>query len=124
MRVVSDGVTVWNIRTAVGEDFNRMIALRIPEGEFIDLTGYEFRGHVREYEGAPGPPIVALQFGEPIPHPVTMQANAVVEVSIPRAMTIGISIGTYAYDIWVIDPAGMNRKKWRGTFTVEGSVTI
>lgn len=99
----------------------------------VDLTGYDVRMDMVN----PADQSIVYTFNTAAltdPDEITVDSSGKVTISVPRALTLPPSgdvyllmvSGTtvYNYDIFLRNPAGKQRKLFRGTITIEPSYTL
>lgn len=109
-----------NLIVYQGTDFRRLMELRDETGALMNLTGYLFRGQVRQSYGSN----VVFEFVFTIRD--QGESTGVVDLHIPSASTaaIGITEPTdYIYDIEMVDAASEVRRVMEGSIKLRPEVT-
>ena len=129
----------YNFTWTQGEDLSRSFIYKVGESSAtavpVDLTGYSLRMDVVK-QGATAR-IYTLN-SEALTDPldetteVVLGAEGEIDITISRAVTLqggelfdALSSGTaFAYDIFLRDPSGKQKKILAGTITVDTSITL
>lgn len=103
-----------------GADFRRAMEFRDEAGALIDLTGYEFRGQVRDtYEGK-----IAFIINFAIRDQVAFAGFVDLHISADATASISMTERVdYIYDIEMIDGVSEVRRVMEGKITVFPEVT-
>lgn len=88
---------------------------------YMDLTGYEFEGQIRE---TPGASAVAAAFTFNL-YEVTRdgQTFKAVEITLDEDISDDMAEAVYSYDIFWTPPSGHREQILRGQFQVEAATT-
>lgn len=104
-----------NISLMQGKYWGTILTIRDANGVALDITGYSFRGHVRQ---APAGDLIAAFVFTPVDAP-----NGAVRVELPSVDTAGLLIARYVYDWEYADLAGEEHALVRGWISVVAEVT-
>ena len=106
----------YNFSIDQGATLLKTIAIQSAPGVALNITGYTFRGQMREdYDSATVVATFAIT--------ITNAATGTIQVSLTDTITAAITAGTYLYDIEYVDPAGSVTRLLEGKATVKPEVT-
>jgi hypothetical protein len=100
-----------------GKYWSTIMTLRDAAGTPIDVTGYVFRGHIRQT--AAGALIASFTFT----FTITDAPNGTVRVELLSADSAGLTLTRYAYDWEYADGNGEEHALVRGSLSVAPEVT-
>jgi len=112
-----------NITIQQGATFSLPLTWVDPDGDPIDLTGYDLRMQVRRNVAdlEPGDPLVDLTIGEGIT--VTSAVGGAFTLRIAPTTTAILPIGPWVYDVEAESSGGDVTRLLEGRATVSGEVT-